>query len=135
MERLQSLLIKPWWQVEILMRLRRTDFVPPPGVIPVLLWLARRARPLVSDSQSDLYRQFVTSVIGQGSSTVRQCLRQIFTPKQIRRLARELRFESGAPPSALTFDQWLGLFRYFSLDYDQRGRTGMPVPTRRSSRA
>ena len=134
-EMLPSLLLKSWWQVEILRRLRRTDFEPPPRVVPVLLWLARRTRPLVSDSQSALYRHFVTSVFGQGGSTVRRCLRRIFTTRQIGRLARELRFKGEAPPSALTFDQWLGLFRYFALEYDQRGRSGMPVSTRRSSRA
>lgn len=134
-ERLQSLLIKPWWQVEILRRLRRADFEPPPGVVPVFLWLARRTRPLVSDSQSGLYRHFITSVIGQGSSTVRQCLQHIFSARQIGRLARELRFAGKASPSALTFDQWLGLFRFYSLRCDQHDRTGMPVSMRRISRA
>ena len=46
-ETLSSLLLKPWWQIEIARRFRRTDFDPPPGVDAVALWLARRTRPLV----------------------------------------------------------------------------------------
>ena len=129
-ETLPSLLVKPWWQVEIVRRLRRTDFAPPPRVVPVLLWLARRTRPLISESQTAPYRQFITLAFGRGGGTARKCLRRVFTATQIGRLARELRFESEAPPSALTFDQWLGLFRYFSLANGQRGRTRTPVSAR-----
>ena len=31
-ETLSSLLLKPWWQIEIAWRFRRSDFDPPPGV-------------------------------------------------------------------------------------------------------
>ncbi|HAL46786.1 MAG: 23S ribosomal RNA methyltransferase Erm [SAR202 cluster bacterium] len=134
-EALQSLLIKPWWQAEIVRRLQRTDFAPPPKVTPVMLWLARRTRPLVSDSQADLYRRFVASAFGQGGATVRQCLRRIFTSRQLGRLARELRFDGGAPPSALTFDQWLGLFRYHSSSSGQHVRIGKPASASRRLKA
>jgi hypothetical protein len=134
-EALQSLLIKPWWQAEIVRRLQRTDFAPPPKVTPVMLWLARRTRPLVSDSQADLYRRFVASAFGQGGATVRQCLRRIFTSRQLGRLARELRFDGGAPPSALTFDQWLGLFRYHSSSSGQHVGIGKPASASRRLKA
>ena len=107
-----SLLLKPWWQIEILSRLARTDFDPPPRVDSVLLWLASRPRPLIDESQRSQYEHFIKSVFGRSGRTVRQCVRALLTGPQVRRLARDLRFGVNSPPSALTFDQWLGVFRF-----------------------
>ena len=117
-ESLPSLLLKPWWQVEIVRRLRRSDFEPPPGVDSVVLWLARRTRPLVKRSEAADYRKFIEGCFGQGGDTAARCLRSAFTRKQIARLSGDLRFTSSAPPSALSFDQWLGLFRFRALTDD-----------------
>jgi 23S rRNA (adenine-N6)-dimethyltransferase len=114
-ESLQSLLLKPEWHVEIVRQLRRTDFDPPPSVDTVVLWLARRIRPLVHDTERASYRHFVKACFGQGGNTIRQCLRSTFTPSQIRKLSSDLRFRREASPSELTFDQWLGLFRFHAL--------------------
>ena len=107
-----SLLLKPYWQIEILNRLRKSDFDPPPRVESVLLWLSRRSRPLVDNPG---YEGFITRAFGTGRTTIRQCLRGFLTARQTRRLALDLRFDDSAPPSALSFDQWLGLYRYFNL--------------------
>ena len=47
--------------------------------------------------------------------TVRGSLRRELTAEQMRRLGRDLRFDGSAPPSALSFDQWLGLYRFARL--------------------
>lgn len=107
-----SLCLKPWWHVEIIRSLRRTDFQPPPSVESVLLRLVRRTPPLVNDSQSRAYRRFVQHAFGSRGFTVRKGLRTYLTKRQILRLAADLRFDPLAPPSALTFDQWLGVFRF-----------------------
>ena len=122
-----SLLLKPWWQIEILSRLARTDFDPPPRVDSVMLWLASRTRPLVEESWRSQYEHFIRSVFGRRGRTVRQCVRGLLTVPQVRRLARDLRFEVDSPPSALTFDQWLGVFRFLRTENEDvgahRGRT------------
>lgn len=110
-ETLWSLRLKPWWQVEIVRSLRRTDFEPPPAVESVLLWLARRSRPLIALEQAQLYRRFSESAFEAGTQ-LRRAVRRWLTPKQLSRLARELRFDPSRPPSALTFEQWLALFRF-----------------------
>ncbi len=115
-ETLASLLAKPWWHVEISRWLRRTDFDPPPRVDSVLLWLARRTRPLVDRSNERRYEEFVRSAFGRKGSTMHQCLRWAFTGRQIGRLTGNLRFERSAPPSTLSFEQWLGLFRFYMLE-------------------
>ena len=114
-ETLASLLLKPRWQVEIVRRLRRTDFEPPPRVDSVVLWLARRTRPLVEQSAASGYQAFVEACFGRSGQTVGRCLRSAFTRHQIRRLSRDLGFDPSAPPSGLSFDQWLGLFRFRTL--------------------
>ena len=110
-----SLLLKPWWQIEICHRLRRSDFSPPPSVESVMLWLARRTRPLVQESHAQIYKKFISESFGRRGNTVRQCLKGIFTGPQVARLAHNLRFNSNARPSELAFDQWLGLFRFLTL--------------------
>lgn len=110
-----SLLMKPWWQIEICHRLRRSDFDPPPSVESVMLWLARRTRPLIQESHGQIYRKFISGSFGRRGNTVRQCLKSVFTGPQVARLARDLRFNPNARPSELTFDQWLGLFRFLTL--------------------
>jgi len=114
-ETLTSLLLKPWWQIEIVWRFRRTDFDPPPGVDAVALWLARRTRPLVDRSRAADYRRFIRSCFGRDGHTIRRCLRSEFTGMQIHRLSRNLRFDPAGPPGGLTFDQWLALFRFWRL--------------------
>ena len=114
-ETLPSLLFKPWWQIEIVRRFRRTDFDPPPGVDAVALWLARRTRPLVDRFQAAEYRRFIRSRFGRGGSSIRRCLRSGFTRTQIHRLGRDISFDPAGPPSGLTFDQWLALFRFWRL--------------------
>jgi 23S rRNA (adenine-N6)-dimethyltransferase len=115
-ESLSSLQLKPWWQVEVLRRLRRTDFDPPPQVDSAVLWLARRTRPLVDRSEGELFRGFIATCFGRRGNTVRRCLGGAFTGRQIGRLARDLGFDPGGPPSALAFDQWLALFRFLTLE-------------------
>lgn len=120
-ETLSSLLLKPWWQIEIARRFRRTDFEPPPGVDAVVLWLARRTRPLVEGSQAVDYLRFIRSCFGRDGHSIRRCLRSEFTRTQIHRLSRDIRFDPSWPPGGLTFDQWLALFRFWRV-------AGLPNP-------
>ena len=110
-----SLMIKPWWHVEIVRRLKHTDFAPQPSVDPVVLWLARLDPPLIPKSLAGRYRRLVTDSFGSRGNTMRQCLAGALTRRQLHRLSHDLRFELSGPPSALHFDQWLGLFRFLTI--------------------
>ena len=129
-ETLPSLLIKPWWQAEITRRLRRTDFDPPPTVDSVVLWLARRSRPLIEESQGAAYRGFIELAFGRRGNSLRRCLRGLLTPAQIGRLADDLGFDPQSPPSELSFDRWLALFRFFVAE---AGTDRVRLPGRRRS--
>ncbi len=118
-ETLWSIRLKPWWHLEITQRLRKTDFDPPPSVDCVVLWLARRTRPLIHPSQGGRYRRLAERVFGTGLP-VGKAIRPWLTRTQIQRLAHDLRFDPGKPPSALRFEQWLGIFRFVELEAPQR---------------
>lgn len=108
-ETVQSLKLKPWWHSEIVHWFDRTDFEPAPGVDCVLLWLARRPRPLVRDDDRSRYLRLVSRSFG--IDDVSRGLRGRFTPRDLAILGRRLGFKQRAPPTALSFEQWLALFR------------------------
>lgn len=119
-----SLRLKPWWHVEIARRLTRSDFAPAPRADAVVLSMARRPRALIAAAERRTYNQFVAASFGRTGNTVGRCLRAVFTRRQIRQLARDLRFDVSVPPSGLSFDQWLGLFRFLTLTRREAGRPG-----------
>jgi 23S rRNA (adenine-N6)-dimethyltransferase len=107
-ESLQSLLAKPWWHVEIRGFPRRTDFDPPPAVDAAILTFTRREPRLVTGRR---YAAFVHDCFGR-DVTVGRCVRPYVSRTQIQRLADDLGFSAGARPSDLTFEQWLGVYRF-----------------------
>lgn len=96
-----SLLLKPWWEMRIIHRLRREDFHPMPRVDCVLLELRRKEMPDISLRERRQWAMFIARCQQLG-------LRRLFTPKQISQAMRE----AGIPLSAtLRYVQWLCLFR------------------------
>lgn len=112
-ETLRSLLLKPEWHVEIRDELGAGEFSPRAGGPCALLALARRTRPLVAAAHRDLWADFVAFAFGRRGNSVEQCLHRVLTREQLRRCGRSLRFDPRDAPSALGFEQWLGLFRCF----------------------
>lgn len=113
-ETLRSLLLKPRWHAELVCELAPAEFAPPARGVCALLWLSRRPRPLVERGAAGLYADFVAAGFGRRGERIDACLHGLLTREQLHRCARSLHFERSAPPSALSFDQWLGLFRCFS---------------------
>lgn len=114
-----SLRLKPFWHVEIVDRLQRTDFVPPPSLDAAVLWLSHRARPLLGDPAWRTYLAILDAVFGRGAS-LKQALRPWVSRIQIRRLGRDLRFDKLARPTSLLFEQSLGIVRF--IDRTPGGR-------------
>jgi 23S rRNA (adenine-N6)-dimethyltransferase len=57
-ESLRSLLLKPWFEAEVVHRFRRSDFMPLPHVDVVMLRLRKRGPPLVSSREGQCFRDF-----------------------------------------------------------------------------
>lgn len=108
-----SLLLKPHFAVEIVRKLRRTDFNPPPSVEVVLLQMKQRDPPLVPAADVEHYRRFVRYGFQRGRHNLWLTYKSLFTYPQWKRIARDLRFPRNATATQLTFAQWLGLFERY----------------------
>jgi len=119
-ERQYSLLLKPWFEFKILYHFKNTDFYPIPQVSVVLLQIKKREEPLVEKEQARLYRDFIVYGFNQWKPTLEKSLKKIFTHEQFKRLSKNLGFERTAQPTDLTFEQWLGLFKYFLTGVEEK---------------
>jgi 23S rRNA (adenine-N6)-dimethyltransferase len=120
-----SLLSKPWFSFRTMRRFQKTDFDPEPSVDVVLLEIEKRNSPLVSAANETLYRQFIQYGFDRKRANLAKSYKTVLTYQQWKRLARELHFSVHAQPRDLTFDQWLGIFRFFLLA-TERGQAKLP---------
>ena len=117
-ETLFSILVKPFFEFQILSQLRRIDFWPVPHVDSVFLSIKRRTSPLIEAQDVVPYRDFVQYGFGRWKPNLKLAFKNVFTYKQWKRLARELDFPLNATPTELSFEQWLGLYQ--SLVHSKR---------------
>lgn len=54
-----AILLKPWFETNILWEFKRSDFVPQPSVNVVLMRILRIKNPMISKKYKELYRDFV----------------------------------------------------------------------------
>ena len=108
-----SILAKPWFDVQIIRELRKTDFEPMPNVDSVLLGIKKRQPALIRKEDAFLYRSFVRYGFGRWKSSLKLIFKPIFTYQQWKHLSKDLHFPLNVIPSKLTFEQWLGLFECF----------------------
>ncbi len=114
-----SLLLKPWFKIKILYSFKRIDFYPTPQVNTVLLHIEKIKKPLISQENNQIYRDFVIYGFNQWKFRLSKSLNKIFTYEQIKRLGRDLNFNfKTATPTDLSFNQWLALFNYFIKEVD-----------------
>lgn len=108
-----SVLLKPWYNFRIMYRFKRADFDPVPSVEVVLLDISKRGCPLVSASDTEMYRNFVTYGFSRQRANLGKSFKKVFSHLQWKRLANDLGFDVHAQPADLTFEQWLGAFQFF----------------------
>ena len=113
-ETLFSVLVKPFFDLQILLQLKRTDFWPIPKVESVMLSIKRRPNPLIALRDAEHYREFVQHGFGRWKPNLKLAFKNVFTYKQWKRLAHDLEFPLNATPTELNIQQWLGLYHGFS---------------------
>lgn len=110
-ETMVSVLAKPWFGFRVALALRRRDFKPPPRTDCVLLSARLRPQPLVTARDASGWERFVERGFSQGRASVRRNLSGVLGYERFKRTARSLGIEREARPSAVSFEQWLGLWR------------------------
>ena len=123
-ESLRSILLKPWFELEIVHRFRRSDFVPSPRVDVVMLRLRKRGPPLVNTADRQLFRDFVVYMFTNWQPHLTTPLNDLFTRRQRQSMERELGFNLDVKPTSISLEEWLALF-------DQLQRVGDAQTRRR----
>jgi 23S rRNA (adenine-N6)-dimethyltransferase len=99
-----------WYEVVLVRRLPGALFEPKPRVDAALLRFVRRPEPLVPDSLSQEFCALLEHAFTGRGPALRQTLAGFLTPRQLKRLARELGFEPSARARDLDLYQWTTLF-------------------------
>jgi len=104
---LQSLLLRPFFDLNIIYYLRREDFHPAPSVDVVLLHISQKAEPDILISEQKLYRHFVSHVIKFGLFGKQALL----TKHQVSTALRLAKLNPITASGEILYIQWLCLFR------------------------
>ncbi len=113
-EYLYSVLLKPWFTVEVTHHFQRTDFAPVPNVEVVMLRLQKRGPPLIAASERQLFRDFVVYGFVTRQPTIERILRGVFSRRQLQQALRTCAIPPDTTPSAIAFPQWIELFHCFT---------------------
>ena len=133
-ESLRSLLLKPWFELEIVDRFQRSDFFPVSQVDVVLLRLSKRALPLVSPADQQSFRDFVASGFTSHHPALDGFLKEVFSWRQVKHIARALEMDLKSKPASLYIEHWLGLFEYFKVIGNEQARRAVAGSERRLRR-
>jgi 16S rRNA A1518/A1519 N6-dimethyltransferase RsmA/KsgA/DIM1 with predicted DNA glycosylase/AP lyase activity len=106
---LRSTYWRAWYEVAIVRRLDRTAFAPPPSVDAAVLRFTRRDRARVPAGLYADYWDFLTAGFAL-RSPIRNGLRPLLSPLQVKRLAPVLGFRLDARARDLDAEQWARLF-------------------------
>jgi 23S rRNA (adenine-N6)-dimethyltransferase len=121
-ESLRTILLKPWFEMEIVHHFQRKDFIPVPRVDVVMLRLRKRGPPLIEDVDRQCFRDFVAYIYTARQPTLSTTLKSIFTRRQRKYIQRELNFDLDVTPTSVPFEQWLDLFGYFKAPGNEWAR-------------
>ncbi|HIZ19544.1 MAG TPA: methyltransferase domain-containing protein [Firmicutes bacterium] len=102
-----SLLLKPYFQTEIVYFFRREDFHPSPSVDAVMLHLSRRDDPDLTPGERRAFSDFIDHVQRYGLTGARGPL----TKKQAATALRLAGLPPLKPSGTMQYVQWLCLFR------------------------
>jgi len=113
-EFLFSILLKPWFELDILYYFQRHDFIPSPQVDVVMLRMRKRGPPLIARHERQLFRDFMVHSFITRQPTLDQILHDVFTHRQRQQAKKLFSIDLDATPSAIPFPQWMQLFHYFT---------------------
>lgn len=114
-ESMRSLLLKPYFNFEIIRKLKRTDFNPVPGVDSVFLHIEKRENKLIEKDKENLYSDFISYIFSNIGKDIKSRCKEIFSYKQIKRLSSDIGFEITDSPTCISHEQWLRIFQYFVI--------------------
>lgn len=107
-----SILTKPFFEIEILGEIDRTNFLFKPQVHIVFVKFTKRSLFYIKEENRAEFRKFVIYGFNQWKMTLSEAFKKVFTYVQRKRLEKSLKF-GGLKPSEVSFDTWLILFKSY----------------------
>lgn len=108
-----SLLLKPLYEMNLIQKLKKDDFIPSPAVDAVFVEVKLRETPLIDLSKYESYKDFIVYATIQGKTNISNNLKKVITYNQMKRLSKDLKFSLKDNPMDLTINQWVGLYHFY----------------------
>jgi len=107
-----SILVAPFYDLEILGDIDKSAFTPKPQVNIVFTKFTLLPKELISMFQYSQFRDFVVFGFNQWKPNIFEIYKKIFSYDQFKKINHQLKVNS-LKPTELSFDQWLGLFSIY----------------------
>jgi len=107
-----SILLQPFYKMNILKHIDRREYEPIPNVDTVLVEFKKREKPLIEQKLAQEYRDFVIYGYNQWKATVLQSFDKVFSYKQQKIIEKNLHIRN-KKPSELNIDEWIFLFKTY----------------------
>lgn len=107
-----SILLQPFYKMNILKHIDRREYEPIPNVDTVLVEFKKREKPLIEQKLAQEYRDFVIYGYNQWKATVLQAFDKVFSYKQQKIIEKNLHIRN-KKPSELNIDEWIFLFKTY----------------------
>ncbi len=107
-----SLAVRPWFALAVAQPFSRHDFVPAPAVEVALLRIVRKPQPDLPAQDAEAWRAFVRYALARPQPDAWRSLRGLVSNLQWRRLSQDLGIAPRALRADLSYEQWLGVFRF-----------------------
>ena len=104
-----SLLIKPFFDMEIKYYFRKEDFHPAPSVDAVLLHLKKKPLPDIAPSEQNLYSRFISNCLRSPAG-----IYSLLSKKQISKALKLEKLSCDIITAEMLYVQWLCLFRCYA---------------------
>ncbi len=107
-----SILLKPFYDMDIVSKISRNQFEPIPNVNTVLAKFIKKEYPSVKYKHKQDYRDFVIYGYNQWKPTVLEAFDDVFSYKQ-RKIIKRNSGIGGMKPTQLSIKQWIKIFETY----------------------
>lgn len=107
-----SILVAPFYDLEILGDIDRTEFMPKPQVNIVFAKFTLLPKILIDVTQYSQFLDFIIFGFNQWKPNIFEIYKKIFSYDQFKKINHQLKVNS-LKPTELSIDQWVGLFSIY----------------------
>lgn len=108
-----SILLQPFYKMDILTHIDRRQYNPIPNVNTVLTQFHKREQPLIDKKLEQQYRDFIIYGYNQWKPTIGETFNKIFSYKQLKILDKSIHIKN-RKPSELELGDWIILFNSYT---------------------